>query len=104
MIRRPPRSTLCPYTTLLRSRQGRPSVGLVPIPLTENLRNTKQIAGTFSSLAPVQMRIRGSSGVPVQFVQCSSEEAVDAADDVASALLEEQDWPPEAVADRKSVV
>src|SRR3712207_9046095 len=34
------------------ARQGRPSVNLVPIPLDENLRNTKQIAGTFSSLAP----------------------------------------------------
>src|SRR2546422_5384768 len=28
MIRRPPRSTLFPYTTLFRSRQGRESVGL----------------------------------------------------------------------------
>jgi UvrD-like helicase C-terminal domain/AAA domain len=51
------------------ARQGRPTVDLVPIPLTENLRNTKQIAGTFSSLAPAQMRIRGQSGVPVRFIQ-----------------------------------
>ncbi|MGY1690350.1 NERD domain-containing protein [Geodermatophilus sp. SYSU D01105] len=80
------------------ARQGRPSVDLVPIPLTENLRNTKQIAGTFSSLAPEQMRIRGLPGVPVRFVQCSPEDAVDVADGVASALLEEEDWPPEAVA------
>ena len=80
------------------ARQGRPSVELMPIPLTENLRNTKQIAGTFSSLAPAQMRIRGSSGAPVRFVQCSSDDAVDVADGVASALLEEEDWPPEAVA------
>ncbi|MDP9460672.1 MAG: NERD domain-containing protein [Actinomycetota bacterium] len=80
------------------ARQGRPSVDLVPIPLSENLRNTKQIAGTFSSLAPEQMRIRGLPGVPVRFVQCSSEEAVDVADGVASALLEDEDWPPEAVA------
>ena len=69
----------------------------MPIPLNENLRNTKQIAGTFSSLAPEQMRIRGLSGVPVRFVQCSSEDAVGAADDVADALLEEG-WPPESVA------
>ncbi|RBY75116.1 nuclease [Blastococcus sp. TF02-09] len=79
------------------ARQGRPTVDLMPIPLNENLRNTKQIAGTFSSLAPEQMRIRGSSGVPVRFVQCSPDEAVEAADDVADALLEEG-WPPEAVA------
>ncbi|MGY1986923.1 ATP-binding domain-containing protein [Blastococcus sp. SYSU DS0669] len=69
----------------------------MPFPLNENLRNTKQIAGTFSSLAPEQMRIRGSSGVPVGFVQCSPDEAVSAADDAADALLEEG-WPPEAVA------
>ena len=79
------------------ARQGRPTVELMPIPLNENLRNTKQIAGTFSSLAPEQMRIRGSSGVPVRFVQCAPEDAVDAADDVADALLEEG-WPPESLA------
>ncbi|MGY1753822.1 NERD domain-containing protein [Blastococcus sp. SYSU D01042] len=79
------------------ARQGRPTVELMPIPLNENLRNTKQIAGTFSSLAPEQMRIRGSSGVPVRFVQCSPEEAVEAADDVAEELLDEG-WPPEALA------
>jgi hypothetical protein len=79
------------------ARQGRPTVDLVPINLSENLRNTKQIAGTFSSLAPSLMRIRGRSGVPVRFVQCATEDAVDAADDAADALLEEG-WPPEAVA------
>jgi hypothetical protein len=79
------------------ARQGRPTVDLMPIPLNENLRNTKQIAGTFSSLAPEQMLIRGQSGVPVRFVQCSSEDAVGAADDVADELLEEG-WPPESVA------
>ena len=79
------------------ARQGRPTVGLMPIPLNENLRNTKQIAGTFSSLAPEQMRIRGRTGAPVRFVQCSAEESVGAADDVADGLLEEG-WPPESVA------
>ena len=79
------------------ARQGRPTVDLMPIPLNENLRNTKQIAGTFSSLAPEQMKIRGLPGVPVRFVQCSSEDAVDSADDVADGLLEEG-WPPESVA------
>ncbi|MGY1709092.1 NERD domain-containing protein [Geodermatophilus sp. SYSU D00758] len=79
------------------ARQGRPTVALESFPLTENLRNTKQIAGTFSSLAP-GMRVRGLSGVPVRFVPCTSEEAVDVADDVAAALLEDEDWPPESVA------
>jgi hypothetical protein len=79
------------------ARQGRPTVPLLSIDLPENLRNSKQIAGTFSSLAPAQMRIRGSSGVPVRFVQCATEDAVGAADDAADALLEEG-WPPESLA------
>jgi hypothetical protein len=79
------------------ARQGRPTVPLLPIDLPENLRNTKQIAGTFSSLAPAQQKLRGGDGVPVRFVQCASEDAVGTADDCADALLEEG-WPPEAVA------
>jgi len=79
------------------ARQSRPTVPLVPIELPENLRNTKQIAGTFSSLAPAQMRIRGGSGVPVRFVPCAAEDAVSVADDAADALLDEG-WPPESLA------
>ena len=73
------------------------TVDLMAIPLNENLRNTKQIAGTFSSLAPEQMRVRGRAGVPVRFVQCATEETIGAADDIADALFEEG-WPPESVA------
>jgi hypothetical protein len=79
------------------ARQGRPTVDLIPIPLNENLRNTKQIAGTFSSLAPSQMKMRGGTGVPVRFIQCASEDAVGAADDAAEALLD-GGWPPESLA------
>ena len=35
--------------------------------------------------------------MPVRFVQCATEDAVDAADDAAESLLDEG-WPPEAVA------
>jgi hypothetical protein len=79
------------------ARQGRPTVDLVAFDLDENLRNTKQIAGTFSSLAATQMTFRGGNGVPVRFVPCATEDAVGTADDEAAALLEEG-WPPEAVA------
>ncbi|MCZ2804864.1 NERD domain-containing protein [Modestobacter sp. VKM Ac-2983] len=79
------------------ARQGRPTVPLIPIELPENLRNTKQIAGTFSSLAPAQMRIRGGSGVPVRFLPCAAEDAISVADDAADALLDEG-WPPESLA------
>jgi hypothetical protein len=79
------------------ARQGRPSVGLQSFSLTDNLRNTKQIAGTFSSLAP-RVNVCRLSGVPVRFVPCTSEQAVDVADDLAASLLEDEDWPPESVA------
>jgi hypothetical protein len=79
------------------ARQGRPPVALVPFNLNENLRNTKQIAGTFGSLTTAQMKNRGGNGVPVRFLQCATAEALDAADDAAVDLLDEG-WPTEAVA------
>jgi hypothetical protein len=79
------------------ARQGRPTVALTPISLTENLRNTKQIAGTFGSLTATQMRNRGGNGVPVRFIPCASTDAVGTADDAADALLRDG-WPPESVA------
>lgn len=71
------------------ARQGRPPVALVPLALSENLRNTRQIARTFDSLAPLRMRYRGGNGAPVRFVPCSSEEAVTAADAATIRLLQE---------------
>jgi hypothetical protein len=79
------------------ARQGRPTVALTPINLTENLRNTKQIAGTFGSLTTSQMKNRGGNGVPVRFVQCATDDALGAADDAIEALLDDG-WPYEAVA------
>jgi superfamily I DNA and RNA helicase len=79
------------------ARQGRPPVALVPFNLNENLRNTKQIAGTFGSLTPTQMKYRGGDGVPVRFVPGATEEALDAADDAVEGLLDDE-WPYEAVA------
>ena len=79
------------------ARQGRPPVELVPIALDENLRNTKQIAQAFGSLAPLQMRYRGGEGEPVRFVPCPSDDAVAVASDQAVALLDDS-WAPEHVA------
>ncbi|SFE52016.1 nuclease-related domain-containing DEAD/DEAH box helicase [Blastococcus tunisiensis] len=79
------------------ARQGRPTVALTPINLTENLRNTKQIAGTFGSLTTSQMKNRGGNGVPVRFVQCTTDQTVDVADDEAVRLLDDG-WPADAVA------
>jgi UvrD-like helicase C-terminal domain/Nuclease-related domain len=71
------------------ARHGRPPVELVKVPLDENLRNTKQIAQTFGSLTPWQMRYLGGDGPPVRFIPCTSEEAVNAADDVVVQLLDD---------------
>lgn len=79
------------------ARQGRPPVQLVPVPLDENLRNTVQIARTFGSLAPMQMRYRGGDGAPVRFVACRTDDAVDTASDEAARLLAEG-WAPQHVA------
>src|SRR6266567_7787454 len=38
MIRRPPRSTLFPYTTLFRSSQGREIIEIAPQPLPRRVR------------------------------------------------------------------
>ncbi len=79
------------------ARQGRPTVALTPINLTENLRNTKQIAGTFGSLTTSQMKNRGGNGVPVRFVQCATDDALDAADDAIEGLLDDG-YPYDALA------
>jgi hypothetical protein len=79
------------------ARQGRPPVALVPFNLNENLRNTKQIAGTFGSLTTAQMKNRGGNGVPVRFIQCATAGALDVADDAAVDLLDDG-WPTDAVA------
>ena len=79
------------------ARQGEPPVELPQVELDENLRNTRQIARTFGSLAPRQMRYRGGDGAPVRFVPCRTEDALNAADDAAVALLDEG-WAPEHVA------
>lgn len=79
------------------ARQGRPPVPLVPILLEENLRNTVQIGESFGPLGAMRMRLRGGAGAPVKFVECSSEDAVECADQEVDLLLEEG-YEPEHVA------
>ena len=78
-------------------RQGQSPVPLESYDLKENLRNTKQIGGTFSSLTTGQMKLLGGEGVPVRFVPCATGDAQDVADDVAVGLLD-AGWPPDSVA------
>ncbi len=43
------------------------------------------------------MRLLGGDGVPVRFVPCATDDALEVADDVAVGLLD-AGWPPESVA------
>ncbi|HSJ22567.1 MAG TPA: NERD domain-containing protein [Nocardioidaceae bacterium] len=79
------------------SRYGGPPPGLVPLVLDHNLRNTRQIADSFSSLTPIRMRLGEVDGPDVKFVSCSWKEALDRADDAVDALLEEG-WRPQDLA------
>ena len=79
------------------ARYGQPPVPLVPLMLDQNLRNTKQIAKTFDSLAPIRMRLFGGDGPAVRFVECPAEDALEAGDDAVEQLVEEG-WRPEDIA------
>lgn len=70
-------------------RFGRPPMALVPLVLDRNLRNTKQIAEAFRPLAPARMYAGGDSGPDVELVRCTSDEAINAADDVVDSLFED---------------
>ncbi|MGH3508354.1 MAG: NERD domain-containing protein [Nocardioidaceae bacterium] len=65
--------------------------------LEHNLRNTRQIARTFDSLALTRMRALGGAGPEVRFVACAPEEAIGVADDQVDTLLEEG-WRPGDIA------
>lgn len=79
------------------ARFGRPPVPLVPLVLDHNLRNTRQIAESFSSLAPTRMRAQGGEGVDVSFVAAVKEDALDVADEQVDLLLD-AGWRPQHVA------
>ena len=79
------------------ARYAPPPLGLVPLILDDNLRNTRQIADVFHPLVPQKMRLRGGEGPAVRTVVCSPAEALGAADDAVDALLDEG-WRPQDVA------
>jgi hypothetical protein len=79
------------------SRFGGLPTGLVPLVLDHNLRNTRQIATSFSSLTPIRMRLGDVDGPDVRFVECSADDALGQADDAVDVLLEEG-WRPQDVA------
>ena len=78
-------------------RKGSPPVPLVPLILDANIRNTRQIAETFSPLIGQRMRMRGGDGPDVRFVACLADEALEVADDQIDPLLDDG-WRPEDIA------
>ena len=79
------------------SRFGGAPAGLVPLVLDQNLRNTRQIASSFSTLAPIRMRLGDVDGPEVKFVECLPGDAVEQADDAVDKLLDDG-WRPQDVA------
>ncbi|HYN57497.1 MAG TPA: ATP-binding domain-containing protein [Motilibacterales bacterium] len=78
-------------------RDDRPDLGLVPLTLDANLRNSRQIGAVFAPLAADTPHLHGGEGPPVRFTQCSAAEAMETADDAAVGLLD-QGWDPQDVA------
>ena len=79
------------------SRFGGPPAGLVPLVLDQNLRNTKQIASSFHTLAPIRMRLGDVDGPEIGFLECSAATALDRAEDHVDVLLD-AGWRPEDLA------
>ncbi|MGO0578069.1 NERD domain-containing protein [Ornithinimicrobium panacihumi] len=78
-------------------RFGRPPVALVPLVLDHNLRNTKQIAESFSGLTPMRMRPMGGDGPVVEFVQAGPDEVLSIAEGKVVELMDDG-WPTEHIA------
>lgn len=79
------------------SRFGDSPAGLVPLILDRNLRNTKQISRSFTSMAPNRLRSSDHEGEEVRFVECAHDVALDHADDMVDQLIDEG-WQPSDIA------
>lgn len=66
-----------------------PMATFVPIHIDDNLRNTRKIAEAFKPLAGEHFTPRGSTGLPVRFVDCPTDQALDVAGDCMEALIHE---------------
>jgi hypothetical protein len=66
--------------------------------LSENLRNSQQIARAVEPLLRTPVAIRGPSGFPVEFIVANFENAMDAADDVIERLTDVENWRPGEIA------
>jgi len=79
-------------------RTGAAPIEVSPFALDHNIRNTKRIAQVFGSLCLEQPSYDGLEGPPVRFIPCSSDDAIQAADDEVQRLTDVEGWPPGSVA------
>ena len=79
-------------------RRGRPDIPLVPVTLTENLRNTTQVVNMYRPLITAEVEAHGGDGAPVEYVACDAESVIATADDVVDSLLGHRGWLPEHIA------
>jgi hypothetical protein len=84
--------------TVFSDRRGRPDLPLVPLVLSDNLRNSRQIVDTFRPLVDAEIIAKGGSSFPVEYIECAADEVISTADDVVADLLENRGWLPEHVA------
>lgn len=77
------------------NREGTRALGLVPVCLTTNLRNTKPIAVSAASMIENPPRLLDFDGAPVIFIECPRDEAVDHADSMIEHLFD--DWEPQNI-------
>ena len=73
---------------------GRGATGLPAVEgeLTQNVRNTLQIARVLQALTGEPQEVRGASGPPVEFFPATAEDACTVADDVVRTLLDSGDY------------
>ncbi|MDI1290260.1 MAG: AAA family ATPase, partial [bacterium] len=79
-------------------RSGRPDLQLVPLMLSENLRNAHEVVETFRPLISAQIESRAGVGYPVEYIDCEIDQVISHADDVVESLVQERGWLPENVA------
>lgn len=78
-------------------REGDAPISLSPFQLDENLRNSAQIAEVLSHLSTEVSIVRNDHAFDVEWVECSEEDSVDAADDAVERLMDEG-WVPGDIA------
>ena len=84
--------------SVFTGRLGRPDLDLVPLTLTENLRNGTQIVDAFRPLVHAKVTAHAGPAYPVEYRDTTPPEVIDGADDAVAELVEQRGWLPEHVA------